>query len=106
MSIIDTSLLIDKVSEGKEVRENISVMSAIEYPMVLEYKKFYGKVLDCEKQEFALALELQERLRKIGRMKTASDLIIAATCISNKEELLTKDSDFYDIAKVSELKIA
>ena len=106
MSIIDTSLLIDVVSGGKSVHENISFITVIEYPMILEYEKFYGKIFYPDEKDFILALELQRKLRKVGRMKNASDLIIAAMCINNKEGLMTNDSDFDDIADVSDLKIA
>lgn len=38
-------------------------------------------------------------------MKGASDLVIAATCINYGESLLTLDSDFEEISKVSDLKV-
>jgi len=105
MSIIDTSLLIDRVAEGVAVGENVSIISVIEYPMILEYKDFYGKIFYPDADDFKLALELQSKLRRIGRMKSAADLIIAATCINNKEKLITKDSDFDDISEMSSLDI-
>ena len=105
MSIIDTSLLINIVSEGKVVHQNISFITVIEYPMILEYEKFNGKVFYPDEKDFMLALELQMKLRKIGKMKNASDHIIAATCINNKENLMTNDSDFDAIADVSNLNI-
>ncbi len=106
MGIIDTSLLIERVSEENIVNENICLITLIEYPMVLEYKGFRGKIYSPDEADLRLALELQEKLRKVGRMKNASDLIIAAVCLNNNEELLTLDSDFGDIAKVSNLKLA
>ena len=105
MGIIDTSLVIDRAAEGKLIDENVCIITVIEYPMLLEYGRFHGKVLSPESSELQLALELQKKLAKIGRMKSAADLIIAATCINYNEILLTNDSDFYDIAEVSDLKI-
>ena len=73
--------------------------------MLLEYERFSGKVLYPELDDLELALELQKRLKEKGRMKNASDLIIAATCINHNENLLTSDSDFDDIATVSDLEV-
>ena len=44
-------------------------------------------------------------VRKIGKPKPFSDLLIAAMCINRGEELLTGDMDFKDIERVSELKV-
>ncbi|MHB8566227.1 MAG: PIN domain-containing protein [Nitrososphaerales archaeon] len=105
MSIIDTSLLVDRISEGKAIDEDVCIISAIEYPRLLEYARFHGKILYPEIADFELALELQNKLKQIGRMKGASDLIIAATCINARQTLLTLDSDFEDISRVSGLKV-
>ena len=106
MGIVDTSILIDFVNDGKKVDENITFITVIEYPMVLEYGGFTCKILYPDEADFILALELQSKLRKSGRMKSASDLIIAAICINNKEKLLTSDSDFDDVANISNLQLA
>ena len=50
-------------------------------------------------------IKLQIELRKIGLPKALSDLLIASICINRNEELITRDSYFLDIAKVSNLKI-
>ena len=50
-----------------------------------------------------LAIELQMKLRAKG--KPFSDLLIAAICINRGEELVTKDTDFEDIAEVSALRL-
>ncbi len=52
-----------------------------------------------------MAIELQRRLRKVGKTKPFADLLIALICINRKEELITKDRDFLDIAEVSNLKV-
>ena len=57
-------------------------------------------------EDLNFAVELQNKLRKIGRMKGSADLIIAAVCINKDEPLLTSDSDFDDIQRVSDLKLS
>ena len=52
-----------------------------------------------------LAIELQMKLRAKGKPKPFSDLLIAAICINRDEELVTKDTDFEDIAEVSVLRL-
>ena len=103
MVIIDTSLLMERVGDGKIINEAVTFITVIEYPMILEYGKFHGKIFYPDMQDFILALKIQGKLRKVGRMKGASDLVIAAICINNNERLSTIDDDFNDIADVSNL---
>lgn len=105
MAVIDTSLLIERMNEGKKIDEKICIISVVEHPTILEYAKFQGKVLYPDLTDFELALDLQRRLRRIGKMKGASDLIIAATCMNAGESLLTSDQDFEEISNVSDLKV-
>jgi len=105
MPIIDTSLLIERIDEGRPVAEDVCFITVIEFPMVLEYRKFHGEILYPDLQDMELALELQQKLKEIGRMKGSSDLIIAATCINSGNSLLTLDSDYDAIASVSNLKV-
>ena len=69
MSIIDTLLLVVRISEGKAIDENVCMISIIEYPSLLEYARFHGKILYPELADFELALELQRKLKQRGRMK-------------------------------------
>ena len=55
--------------------------------------------------DIELVINLQIKLRKLGKPKLIADLLIAAICINRNEELITKDKDFLDIAKVSDLKV-
>jgi predicted nucleic acid-binding protein len=105
MSIIDTSLAIDRIAEEKAIEENITIVTAIEYPVILEYKGFTGKVIYADKNDLDLALKLQFRLRERGTMKGAADLIISAIAINKGEALLTADNDFSDISEVSNLRL-
>ncbi len=71
----------------------------------MEYQKFFGKVIVIERKDILLSIELQRRLRAIGKPKPFADILIASICINRNEELITKDKDFLDIAKVSKLKV-
>ena len=105
MAVIDTSLVIERISEGKPIVERICIVSVIEHPTVLEYAGFHAEILNPVQAHFELPLEVQKRLRAKGRMKGSSDLIIAAVCINFDEALLTIDNDFEEIRKVSGLKV-
>ncbi|BAD86184.1 predicted nucleic acid-binding protein, containing PIN domain [Thermococcus kodakarensis KOD1] len=105
MVVIDTNIVIRRVKAGEEIRENITEVTVVEYPPVITYRKFHGEVLLITRRSIATAVELQRRLRKIGRPKQFADIMIAAICITNGEKLITHDSDFKDIREVSELDV-
>ena len=99
MPVLDTSVIIDRIRRGEEINENITEISVLEYPPILRYQKFYGRA------NLNLALKHQIGLRKLGIQKPIPDLLITLTCMNRKEELMTKDKDFLDIAKLFKLKI-
>jgi len=105
MSVIDTSVAIERVKSRSEIYEDVTEVTLVEYPPIIDYPKFYGKVLVIDRKDVLLAIELQRRLRIIGKPKPFADLLIASICINRNEELITKNSDFVDIAKVSNLKV-
>jgi len=105
MTIIDTNIVIERVKGNYEIRENITEVTIAEYPPIMDYKKFYGKVLIIGRDDVLLSVELQKRLRITGKPKSFSDLLIASICINRNEELITNDQDFLDIAKISNLKV-
>ena len=98
--ILDTSVVIDRVKRGKEITENITSITLIEYPPIASYKKFFGNVYFVSEEDQILAVSLQIRLRKIGMPMSASDLLIAAVCIRTGELFMTYDEDFLSIRKV------
>ena len=104
MTILDTSVVIERMRKGEEIHEYITAITLAEFPPLIEYMKFHGYVLYPTRDDIDLAIELQVKLRKIGKPKPFSDLLIAAMCINREEELLTSDMDFKDIEQVSELK--
>ncbi|AIG97115.1 PIN domain-containing protein [Archaeoglobus fulgidus] len=105
MVVLDTSVVIEKVKRKEKIGENITAVTFVEYPRIVFYKEFYGKILFPDIEDFVLAHKIQSRLVKLGKAKTFADLLIASICINRNEELITKDSDFKDIANVSELKL-
>ena len=105
MVVLDTSIVIERVKKREEINENITAITFVEYPKIVYYKKFYGKILFPDIDDFILAHKLQNKLVSIGEAKTFADLLIASICINRNDELLTKDEDFLDIAKVSNLRV-
>ena len=103
--ILDTALVIDRVRSRELIDESITVVTLIEFPQILEYKGFIGDILFPSIKDFFLAYEIQKLLMQIGMMKGFSDLLISAIAINNNEQLLTRDKDFLDISKVSDLKV-
>ena len=103
--IVDTSIAIDRFKKKEEIHENIAIITAIEFPPILSYDKFHGTVYTIKPEDQVLAIKLQRLLRKIGKPKPAPDILIASICINRNEELFTKDKDFLDIAKISNLRV-
>ncbi len=93
--IIDTNIAIE--------RFKATVITAIEFP--LNYGKFYGTVYTIKPEDQVLAIKIQRKLRIIGKPKSVPDILIASICINRNKELVTKDKDFLDIAKISKLKV-
>lgn len=105
MSVLDTSVLIDRIRENDEIMDNITEITVLEYPPILKYPKFRGRIHYLRRPDLKLALDIQIKLRKLGNQKPIPDILIASICINRNEELITKDDDFIDIANVSNLKV-
>lgn len=105
MTVVDTSIVIERYKKGEKITENIVEPTLIEFPPIILYRNFYGKVLVLEREDVLLAIELQRRLRAIGKPKPLADLLIAAICINREEKLVTKDKNFLDIKQVSNLDV-
>lgn len=103
MTILDTSVLIDKIKLRKPINEDITVVTLIEYPKIVYYKYFYGGVVFPIRQDFILAHRLQLELLKIGKPQAFSDLLIAAIVINRDEELITRDQDFKYISDAAKM---
>lgn len=81
------------------------MVSIVEFPQMLTYRKFSGGIVYPTPEDYELAYKLQLKLMKAGKPKTFSDLLIAAICINRNEELTTNDEDFKGITKISSLKL-
>ena len=83
----------------------VTAVTLAEFPSLLEYSKFEGSVIYPTRSDLDLSVELQLKLKDKGRLKPFSDLLIAAICINRNEELVTKDTNFNEIAKISKLNV-
>ncbi len=97
--IIDTQIAIRKIKRKEVIKENLSIISIMEYPPILLYEDFYGKIFKINETIQILSIKIQEKLRKIGRMMSVGDLLILATAIHFDEELITSDRTFYEAGK-------
>ncbi|ALL01410.1 hypothetical protein Pyrde_1364 [Pyrodictium delaneyi] len=105
MTILDTSVVIDRVRARQQIPEDIVEVTVLEYPPILAYREFTGSIVLVERRDWRLALELQIKLRRMGKPKGLADLLIAAVAINRGEELVARDRDYLDIARVSDLKL-
>ncbi|RLE83956.1 MAG: DNA-binding protein [Thermoprotei archaeon] len=98
--ILDTSSLINRVKAGKEISENITVVTILEYPPIMNYEKFHGEIFFITYEDQIRAFTLQRKLREIGRPLSVGDLLIVSICINRGETLTTKDKIFKNVAKI------
>jgi len=105
LTVADTNIVIEKYKAGESILENITEITLVEFPPLIKYKKLRGKIFILEREDILLAIELQRRLRAIGKPKPVADLFIAAICINRGEKLVTMDRDFLDIAEISNLDV-
>lgn len=105
MSVLDTNMIIKKARAQEKISENITGITQVEYPSILEYDKFHGEIVYPSESDIDLASSIQAKLKRVGKTKSAQDLIIAAICINRNETLITNDEDFKDIAANSRLKV-
>lgn len=98
--ILDTSVVIEKVKRGETIDDNITSITLIEYPPIVRYKGFRGRIYFVGEEDQLLAFLIQSKLRKIGFPLSAADLLVASVCIRRDEELVTTDEDFKVIQKV------
>jgi len=104
MSVLDTSVIIYKIKDNASIHDNVTEITVLEFPPILKYPKFYGRIYYLRRSDLNLALKIQLNLRKIGAQKPIPDILIAAICINRNEELITMDDDFIDISRVTNLK--
>lgn len=60
MTVLDTSILIKRSKQQKTIKENITEVSVVEYPLILEYKQFKGQILLLDRDDTLLAVDIQK----------------------------------------------
>ena len=101
MTILDTSIVIDLVRERKHIIEDITVVTLVEYPRIVYYKRFQGNVIFPVEQDYLTAHKLQLQLLKKGSPQAFADLLIASIALNRGEKLVTRDKDFRVIAEAA-----
>ncbi|MEM1546636.1 MAG: DNA-binding protein [Candidatus Methanomethylicia archaeon] len=82
MVVLDTNVIIEKLRSSKQINENITEVTVLEYLPIVSYTKFYGRIHFIQREDIILAFELQVKLRRKGKPKGVSDLLIFAICIN------------------------
>ncbi len=59
MPVLDTNVLIERIKNNEEISENTTEINVLEYPPILKYPKFYGKIYFLRRVDINLALKLQ-----------------------------------------------
>ena len=122
MIVLDTSFLIDFFRGKEETLEIIKsdaattviayheILSGIKYRKARKEKKFFRKffseikILDLKAAE--KSSEIMARLLKVGKSVNALDVLIAGIALVNGAEYIaTRDEDFMEISKISELEV-
>ncbi len=101
MTILDTSIVIDRVRGRKPIVEDITVVTLVEYPRIVYYKHFRGNVIFPVEQDYLTAHKLQLQLLERGQPQAFADLLIASIALNRGEMLVTRDEDFKVIAKAA-----
>ncbi len=125
MIVLDTSFLIDyfkgvKTTQGLVDEDDIAI-TTITYHEILTglkrkkskkekkfFKKFFSgvRILPFDVKAAEESSNISARLMALGREVNALDILIAGIAIANgAEKIITRDSDFEEIAKVSDVEV-
>ena len=125
MIVLDTSFLIDyfkgvKATQGLVYEDDIAI-TTITYHEILTglkrkkskkgekfFKRFFSEVriLPFDVKAAEESSNIAARLMALGREVNALDILIAGIAIANgAEKIITRDSDFEEIAKVSDIEV-
>ncbi len=102
MTILDTSIVIERVRDKKPISEDITAVTFVEYPRIIFYKYFYGGIIFPIRDDFILAHKIQLELLRAGRQQAFADLLVASIAVNRNEELVTRDRDFTYIRQAVE----
>ncbi|WP_290597155.1 MULTISPECIES: type II toxin-antitoxin system VapC family toxin [unclassified Archaeoglobus] len=126
MIILDTSFVIDYLRGSEAVRDIIGedeefAITSITYHEILVglkrkksrkeekvFRRFLSelRVLPFDEEAAEESSNIVARLMAIGREVNALDILIAGIAIANgAEKIVTRDADFGEIAKVSDVEV-
>lgn len=124
MILLDTSFLIDLfrgVESTKELAEEDSVTTTISYHEIMTgikrkrapreekyFTRFFSEIalVPFNVQAADCSSEISAKLSSIGRKLNALDILIAGIALANGiSDIVTRDPDFSEIEKVSDLKV-
>ena len=94
MTLLDTSVVIERVKAREPIREDITAVTFVEYPKIVLYKHFYGGIVFPIREDFVTAHRMQLELLNTGSPQALADLLVAAIAINRDEEVVTRDKDF------------
>lgn len=101
MTLLDTSVAVDRAKSRIPINEDITAVTLVEFPRIIYYKLFKGKVTFPIRHDFILAHKLQLGLLEVGKPQAFSDLLVASIAINRDEELVTRDQDLEIISSVA-----
>jgi len=67
MTILDTSVTVDRAKSKKPINEDITAVTLVEFPRIVYYKLFSGRVIFPIRHDFILAHRLQLGLLELGK---------------------------------------
>ncbi len=126
MIVLDTSFLIDyfrgvKATHDLVDEEDDIAVTTITYHEILTglkrkkskkeekfFKRFFSevKILPFDVNAAEESSNIAARLMAMGKVVNALDILIAGIAIANgADKIITRDSDFEEIAKVSDIEI-
>ncbi|MEM2587935.1 MAG: type II toxin-antitoxin system VapC family toxin [Candidatus Bathyarchaeia archaeon] len=101
MTILDTSVAVERAKSRRPINEDITAVTLVEFPRIVYYKLFSGRVIFPIRHDFMLAHRLQLGLLELGKPQALSDLLVASIAINREEELITRDQDLEVISNVA-----
>ncbi len=124
MIVMDTSALIDFFRGAAEAREFLDdelattvvtyheILTGVKHRRARRVERFFRRffsqvdVLDLDQEAAEESSRIMADLLKLGLPVNSMDVLIAGIAIAKgAERLVTRDRDFLEIAKVSELEI-
>jgi len=124
MNLLDTSFVVDLFRGKENIRgflDEESATTAVTYYEMMSYRRrrklksegavlerFFSEVpvLPFTREAADEAAAITARLMDIGRPVNALDVLIAGIALSSRaERIITRDRDFLEIAKISDLTV-